>query len=82
MNNQRVSAERMDEMRYEIQNQHGEVISRHRTYEAAQRKHQRDLAWRCGICGNSKGGWGRCNCGTQNRVCSAEHYNDKIIQVS
>jgi hypothetical protein len=70
-----------DRMRYELKNQHCKTISTHRTHEAAEAKRQRLLAWRCGICGNDKGGWGRCSHGTHNRVCSAEHYNNYIEQV-
>jgi len=67
-------------MRYVIKNQRGETISTHRTREAAEKKHQRDLAWRCGICGNDKSGWGKCSHGSQHRVCSADHYNDRIVE--
>ena len=69
-------------IRYEIREQAGSLRSRHHTYEAAVKQRQRNLAWRCGICGNNKSGWGRCSCGTQSRVCSAEHYNDKIVQIA
>ena len=66
---------------YEIRSQSGIVRSRHHTLEAAERQLERNLAWRCGICGNNKGGWGRCSHGTHNMVCSAEHYNDRIVDL-
>ena len=66
-------------MRYIIMSQSGEERSKHRSYEAARRQHHRNLAWRCGICGSARRGWGQCSHGTNNRVCSAEHYNDRII---
>ena len=62
-----------------IINQHGEVLSRHHSEESAERKMQRNLAWRCGICGSTRGGWGQCSHGSHNRVCSARHYNDRIV---
>ncbi len=67
--------------RYEIVSQHGTTRSRHHTLEAAQRQMDRNLAWRCGICGSSKAGWGRCSHGSHNR-CSAEHYNDRIVDLA
>jgi len=67
--------------RFELQSQHGTTRSYHRTYEAAKRQHQRNLAWHCGICGNNKGGWGACSHGSHNRVCSAKHYNDRIVEI-
>jgi hypothetical protein len=69
-------------MRYEIQDQHGEVLSRHRTFENAEKRHKKNLNWHCGICGSHKGGWGACSHGSQRRVCSADHYSDRIVQVS
>lgn len=71
----------MKEIRFEIRKQDGTVRSRHSTFEAAEKRHQRDLAWRCGICGSAKSGWGKCSHGSHNRVCSAEHYNDRIVQI-
>ena len=68
--------------RYEIVSQHGAHRSYHRSYEAAKRALDRLRAWRCGICGSSRGGWGRCSHGACNRVCSAEHYNDRIIDIA
>jgi hypothetical protein len=70
-----------NKMKFEIQSQNGETVSTHKTIAAAERKHQKDLAWRCGICGSNKGGWGKCRHGNHNRVCSSEHYNDRIVQV-
>ena len=73
--------EKMSEYRYEIRTQSGLVLSHHRTREAAEARHQRDLAWRCGICGSAKGGWAKCAHGNYNRVCTADHYNDRIVQI-
>jgi hypothetical protein len=69
-------------IRYEIRDRDGNLLSRHTTYDAAEKRYQRNLGWRCGICGNYRGGWGRCNHGTQNRVCNADHYNDRIVQIA
>lgn len=69
-------------MRFEIVNQHGETVSKHKTFEAAEKAHQKNLAWRCGICGSHRGGWGKCKHGAHQRVCSAEHYNDRVVQVA
>ena len=65
--------------RYQIVNQHGEILSKHATLELAEKQKNRNLAWRCGICGSNKSGWGKCRHGNQNLVCSAKHYNDSII---
>ena len=56
------------------------VRSTHRTYAAAERQMGKNLHWRCGTCGSTRGGWGACN--HHNQVCSAEHYNDKIIEIA
>ena len=69
-------------MRFEITSENGTHRSWHRTIEAAERQHARNLGYRCGICGSSKGGWGTCSHGTQARVCDAKHYNDKIEQIA
>lgn len=53
--------------RYQIISNQGEIRSQHKTYEAG---------------GNNKSGWGKCSHGNQNRVCSATHYNDKIVQIA
>lgn len=60
--------------------QDGSTRSTHRTMAAAERTMARNLAWRCGICGSTRKGWGKCSHGQHNRVCSAEHYNDKIVE--
>lgn len=65
-------------MRWEIITKEGEVRSTHKSEQAADRQRQRDLAWRCGICGSTKGGWGKCSHGSHNQVCSAARYNDRI----
>ena len=64
--------------RFEIVSQRGTHRSSHKTIEAAEKQMQKNLAWRCGICGSAKKGWGKCSHGS-NMVCSAQHYNDKII---
>jgi hypothetical protein len=69
-------------MKYEIRNQNNETISTHKTYENAAKRRQRNLGWRCGICGSTKAGWGKCIHGNQNRVCDANHYNDRIIEIA
>lgn len=69
------------EYRFEVRN--GEnIISRHTTFANAERSRNRKLAWRCGICGNNKSGWGSCNHGSHNRVCNAGYYNSKIVQIA
>lgn len=68
-------------MKYVIYSQHGYIVSTHRTREAAEKKHTKDLAWRCGMCGLVWAGWRRCSCGSQHQVCSAEHYSDRIVVV-
>jgi hypothetical protein len=68
-------------MKYQIVSQRGTVRSTHRTYEAAEKRMAQNLGYRCGICGSSKGGWGKCSHGSQNRGCSAEHYNDRIVTI-
>lgn len=68
--------------KYEIVDQYGNHRSYHNTLENAEKRRQKDLAWRCGICGNNKEGWGKCSCGNHNRVCSAEHYSDRIKVLS
>lgn len=69
----------MKKYKYEIVSQHGIHRSYHHTRAAAERQQERNLAWRCGICGSDRGGWGRCSHGVHNRVCSAEHFNNEII---
>ena len=66
-------------MPYQIVSDKGLVRSTHKTRELAEKRMRKNLAWRCGICGSTKGGWGTCSHGAQNRVCCAEHYNDRII---
>ncbi len=66
-----------DFMKYYIISSDGAVRSTHRSYEAAYKRHQKDLAWRCGICGSTRGGWGKC--AHNSRVCNAQHYGDKIV---
>lgn len=65
-------------LRVSIISQHGETLSTHRSWEAAEQQQQRNLAWRCGICGNNKRGFGRCSHGQHAQVCSAKHYNNKL----
>jgi hypothetical protein len=60
----------------------GETVSTHRTLAAAEKELARLRNYRCGICGSTRGGFGRCSHGAQNRVCSAEHYNSKIVRVA
>lgn len=67
--------------RFELRNQHGEVLARSDSYERLEKKMQSLLNWRCGICGTKWAGWRKCSHGTQHQVCSAEHYNDRIVQV-
>jgi hypothetical protein len=66
-------------VRWEIENQQGNTVSSHRTYEAALRKHTSNLGYHCGICGSHRRGWGQCSHSQQNWVCSANHYNDRIV---
>jgi hypothetical protein len=65
--------------RYEIVSQHGTTRSEHNTLDAAEKALARLLNRRCGICGSNRSGWGKCSHGGHNRVCSADHYNDRII---
>jgi hypothetical protein len=67
-------------MKIKIVTQHGETVSRHRTVAAAEKALARLRNYRCGVCGSTRGGWGRCSHGIQNRVCNAEHYNSKITE--
>lgn len=69
----------MKHYQYAIYNKDHGIISRHYSYDTAYRQQQRNLAWRCGICGNNKKGWGQCSHGIHNQVCNADHYNDRII---
>lgn len=71
----------MNNYRYQVINQHGEVKSQHQTYEAAEKALYRAKQWRCGVCGSSKRGWGQCSHGTQHLVCNADRYNWRIIQI-
>ena len=66
---------------YAITDSNGNIRSRHNTLELAEARMERNLAWRCGICGSSRGGWGACSHGRHNQVCSAEHYNDSIERI-
>ena len=69
-------------MKWEIVSQHGTHRSYHYSATNAAKQHQKNLAYRCGICGSPKRGWGQCAHGTHNRVCNAAHYNDKIIRIA
>lgn len=78
----KIQYESTNSIRFEIHNQNGEVLSRHTTRETAEARMNKNLAWRCGICGSTNRGWGKCSHGDQNRVCDAAHYNDKIVQIA
>jgi hypothetical protein len=68
-------------MRFKIVDSDGNINSMHNTHDTAEKKHKKDLAWRCGICGLVWRGWCRCSHGSHNQVCDAHHYNDKIVQI-
>jgi hypothetical protein len=72
----------MQKYEWEIISQEGNHVSYHKTWESAEKQRQRNLSWHCGICGNHREGWGRCSHGRNNWVCSALHYNDKIIHTA
>lgn len=57
----------------------GEIISSHRTYEAAEKALRKLQNWRCGVCGSKRGGWGKCSHGNEKRVCDPRYYNAKIV---
>lgn len=66
---------------YEVQDRHGNTRSRHRTWDAAEKQLVRNLGWHCRVCGSHRGGWGKCRHGRSNWVCSAVHYNDRVVRV-
>ena len=72
----------MNEITAKIVTINGETVSTHRSMRAAEKALAKLRNYRCGICGSTKGGWGRCSHGAQNRVCNAEHYNSRIVRVA
>jgi hypothetical protein len=68
-----------NKINWQIVKSDGSIVSSHRTVEAAEKQRQRNLNWRCAICGNNRSGWGKCN--HNQLVCSADHYNDRVIGI-
>ena len=67
--------------KYEIISQHGKHRSYHKTWQSAEDQRQKNLGWRCGLCGNNKGGWGKCKHGQQHLVADINYWSDRIVEV-
>ena len=65
--------------RYAIQKNNGVIMATAKTFANAEKKLKRLKAYRCGRCGNYRTGAYACRHGRNQWVCSAEHYNTKII---